>query len=86
MKHSKICCDIFTDRIWCGICGLFFLSLSYSRSQVFNFLSENIAIFHGNDEFFHPIPLFEQKRVSFVGDFSMTTREREEKRTTNSAP
>ena len=36
MKHSKICCDIFTDRIWCGICGFFFplaLVLSLSSRQ-----------------------------------------------------
>ena len=42
---------------WRGICGSFFLSLSFSRSQVINFfkwkhqyLSENIAIFRSNDD------------------------------------
>ena len=86
MKHSKICCDIFTDRIWCGICGFFFLSLWFSRSQVVNFLKwkhhylrENIAVFHGNDDFFHPIPLFEQKWMSFH-DLFMTNWERENER------
>ena len=42
-----------------GICGSFFLLLSFSRSQVINFwkwkhhyLSKNITIFHSNDDFF----------------------------------
>ena len=64
-KRKKACFSNWSmdNRIWRGICGSFFLLLSFSRSQVVNFfkwkhhyLSENI---------FHPIPLFEQKKVSF---------------------
>ena len=37
-----------------------------SRSQVVNFLSENIAIFHSNDDFFHPKTLYEQKKCHLM--------------------
>ena len=65
-----------------GICGSFFLLLSFSCSEVVNFfkwknhLNENIAIFHSNDALFSQYVFFEQKKASFV-DFLMTTWEQE---------
>ena len=79
MKHSKICCDIFTDRIWCGICGFFFplpLVLSLSSCQLFKVKTLLFEWKHCRISwkwwFFHPIPISEQKRVSF--DESERTR------------
>ena len=66
-----------------GICGSFFLSLSFSCSQVVNFLkwknhylSKNITIFHSNDDFFTQYLFLNEKKVSF-DDFFMTIWERE---------
>ena len=39
-------------------------------------MSENIAIFHSNDDFFHPIPLYERKKVSFDDFFNDDLRAR----------
>ena len=72
--------EILKYGLRCGIYGFFFLSISFPHSQVVNFfkwkhhyLSKNIAIFH-------PIPLFEQKKVSFDDFFMMTWKQESEKK------
>ena len=85
----------FSSFKW-GICGYFFLSLSFSRSQVVNFLkwkhhylSENIAIFHSNDDLFTQYLFLNKKKGViwwlFHDDLRAREQEREEKETTNSA-
>ena len=76
----SICC------IESSIAWFLFPSLSFSRSQVVNFLkwihhylSENISIFHPNDDLFTQYLFFNKKNVSF-DDFFITTWERERER------
>ena len=56
-----------------GICGSFFLSFSFSCSQVVNFLkwkhhylSENIAIFHSNYDLFTQYLFLNEKRCHLM--------------------
>ena len=66
------------------ICGSFFLALKSST-----FLSENIAVFHSNDDLFNQYHFLNEKGVIWWllhDDLRAREREQEEKGTTNSAP
>ena len=60
---------IILESLGCGISGSLFILLSFSHSQVVTFfkwkhhyLSENIAIFHPNDDFFTQYLLLNEER------------------------
>ena len=83
------------DCLGRGICGSFFLSLLFSRSQVVNFfkwkhhfLNENITIFHSNGDFFTQYLFLNKKRCHLMAYDNLRARkqEREEKVTTNFSP
>ena len=85
--HKLRLCQLRLCQLRRRICGSFFLS--FSRSQVVNFLKWKHYHILLKWWFLHPIPFFEQKRclwLLFHDDLRAGEQELEKKVTTNSTP